>query len=176
MDIATQSEVFLREAGYATWLWRAASPAVVCFENETSVGFLHVFGSAADLLADWEEAQGLVLGSHASLLRAAGAKAWNVYSVFLAREEASGEARLVERLEEDFSLTRKIARAGIHVAEDLTHVLMPLAPIRAKPMLEDASVEDRLRARAKDLPPAALQAFLGTPSAEEVADILAILA
>lgn len=174
IDIATQSEIFLREAGYATWSWSGASPPVVCLENGTIVGFLHVFGTASELLARWEEVQGRVLGRHAALLRAAGAKAWNVYSIFLTGEQASDLTRAVERLEEDFSLTRKIARTGIQVNEDLSHALIPLAPIGAKPMLENASVDDRLRARAKDLPPSALNAFLGTSSAAEVADLLAI--
>lgn len=172
MDIPTQAEVFLREAGYQTWVWTGALPAVTCFENSTIVGFLHVFDTAEDLLANWEDHQARVLARHAAALRAAGAKAWNVYSIFLTSEQASALRREVERLEEDFSLTRKIARAGIQLNEDLDHALMPLAPIKAQPMLENASVESRLRARAKDLPPLALQAFLGAASAAEVAEML----
>lgn len=172
MDIATQAEVFLREAGYQTWVWTGALPPVTCFENPTIVGFLHVFDSAQDLLRKWEEAQAHVLARHAAPLRAAGAKAWNVYSVFLTSEHAPTLRREVERLEEDFSLTRKIARTAIQLSEDLDHALMPLAPIKAQPILEHANVEDRLRVRAKDLSPLALQAFLGTPSAAEVAEML----
>lgn len=172
IDIATQAEVFLREAGYQTWVWNGASPPVTCFENPTIVGFLHVFDSAEDLLANWEEAQARVLARHTAPLRAAGAKAWNVYSIFLTSEHAPSLRRDVERLEEDFSLTRKIARTAIQVAEDLDHALMPLAPIKAQPILKNANVEDRLRARAKDIAPLALQAFLGTASATEVADML----
>lgn len=172
MDIATQAEVFLREAGYQTWVWTGASPSVTCFENSTIVGFLHVFDTAESLLANWEQAQARVLARHAASLRAAGAKAWNVYSVFLTSEQAPNLRRNVERLEEDFSLTRKIARMGILISEDLEHALMPLAPIKAQPILKNASIEDRLRARAKDLSPLALQAFLGSSSAAEVAEML----
>lgn len=175
MDIATQSEVCLREAGYETWLWSGASPPVVCFENPAIVGFLHVYDTAVELLAQWEDAQARVLSRHTPMLRAAGTKAWNVYSVFLTSEKADDQERLVERLEEDFSLTRKIARTGIQMNEDLVHALMPLVPIKAKPMLENASVGDRLSARAKDLSPTALKAFLSTSSAEEVANLMATL-
>lgn len=172
MDIGTQAEIYLREAGYDTWTWSGASPAVVCFEDSTLVGFLYVFPTAADLLAQWEEAQMRVLSRHSAALRAGGSKAWNVYSVFLTSEKSSDSKRLVERLEEDFSLTRKIARTEIQTVEDLTHALMPLVPIKAQPQLENANVADRLRSRAKDVPVAALTAFLGSPTPEEVAEIL----
>jgi hypothetical protein len=172
IDIATQAEVFLREAGYQTWVWTGASPPVTGFENPTIVGFLYVFDTAEDLLAKWEGSQARVLARHAVPLRAAGTKAWNVYSVFLTSEHAPALRRDVERLEEDFTLTRKIARTAIQVSEDLDHALMPLAPIKAQPILKNANIEDRLRARAKDLSPPALEAFLGTASAADVADML----
>lgn len=172
MDIAAQAEVFLREARYDTWLWPGVSPPVVCFENSTIIGFLHVFDTAHELLGQWEQAQARVLARHAAALRSSGIKAWNVYSVFLTSEQDVALRRDVERLEEDFSLTRKIARTGIQLSEDLGHAMMPLAPLRAQPMLENASVEERLRGRAKDIPTRALQAFLGSPGPDEVADLL----
>lgn len=172
MDIANQSEIILREAGYDTWLWTGTNPPVLCFESATVVGFLHVFDTAADLVGLWEEAQGRVLSRHAAALRTAGMKAWNVYSVFLTRERSEVLRRDVERLEEDFSLTRKIARSGILVTEDLEHAFLPLRPIKANPLLADANVEERLRKRANDVPAKALQAFLGPIPADEVAAML----
>lgn len=173
MDIATQAEIFLREAGYDTWSWSGASPAVTCFESPSLVGFLHVFDTADSLLASWEAAQQHVLARHAAVLRAAGTKAWNVYSIFLTTEKAtSDQQRAVERLEEDFSLTRKIARSEVQTVEDLYQVLLPLAPIQSQPLLANAGVADRLRSRAKDIPEAAIVAFLGSPTPEEVAAIL----
>lgn len=172
MDIATQSEIVLREAGYETWTWTGASLPVTCFENPTVMGFLHVFDTAETLLRQWEEAQSRVLARHVAALRAAGAKAWNVYSIFLTSERAPALRRDIERLEEDFSLTRKIARTGIQIADDVEHALLPLVPIKARPLLEHADVEDRVRARAKDVSPLALQGFLGEASPEEVADML----
>lgn len=172
IDIATQAEVVLREAGYQTWVWTGASLPVVCFENSTIVGFLYVFDTAEKLLADWEAFQARVLARHAAPLRAAGAKAWNVYSVFLTSENSPSLLRDVERLEEDFALTRKIARTAVQLVQDIERALLPLAPIKAQPILRNANVGDRLRSRAKDVPPLALQAFLGTPSAADVADML----
>lgn len=173
MDIPTQAEIFLREAGYDTWSWSGASPAVTCFESPGLVGFLHVFETADALLQTWEMAQQRVLARHAPVLRAAGAKAWNVYSIFLTTEKATPEQRrAVERLEEDFSLTRKISRSEVQTADDLFQVLLPLAPIQSQPLLANAGVADRLRARAKDISETAIVAFLGSSTPEEVAAIL----
>ena len=172
MDIGTQSEVVLREAGYETWPWTGASPPVICFESATVVGFVHIFGGAQILLDTWETAQQRVLARHAPALRVAGAKAWNVYSVFLTSELAPTLQRQVEKLEENFALTRKIARTAIQTVEDVANVLMPLTPIRAQPLLESADVADRLRARAKDVPVEALNAFLGGQRPEDIAEIL----
>jgi hypothetical protein len=172
MDIGTQSEVVLREAGYETWPWTGASPPVICFESATVVGFVHVFSTAAVLLDAWESAQQRILARHSPALRAAGVKAWNVYSVFLTSELASDLQRQVERLEENFALTRKIARTGIQTAEDVANALMPLGPIKAQPLLETADITDRLRARAKDVPVEALNAFLSDLRPEDVAEIL----
>lgn len=173
MDIATQAEVFLREAGYDTWPWSGASPAVTCFESSSLVGFLHVFETAESLLQNWEAAQQRVLSRHAAALRTAGAKAWNVYSIFLTTEKASPEQqRAVERLEEDFALTRKIARSEVQTSDDLAHVLLPLSPIQSQPLLANAGVADRLRTRAKDIPESAIAAFLGSATPEDIAAIL----
>lgn len=170
MDIATQTEILLRGAGYDTWM--ATTPAVICFENAAILGFVHVFPSADDLLAHWHEAQHNALSRHGPALRAAGAKAWNVYSVFLTKDQPSTQQFAIERIEEDFTLTRKIARAGVRTQDDLERTLLPLTGIRAQPLPSDADFEDRLRARLRDVSPDVLAAFLGHASAEEVARIL----
>jgi hypothetical protein len=172
MNIGTHAEVILREAGYETWPWTGASPPVICFESATVVGFVHVFGSAKELLDTWEVAQQRLLARHAPALRAAGAKAWNVYSVFLTSELTPSLQHQVEKLEENFALTRKIARTAIQTKEDVANVLMPLSPIKAQPLLESVDIADRLRARAKDIPIEALNAFLGDLRPEDVAKIL----
>jgi hypothetical protein len=105
-------------------------------------------------------------------LRAAGAKAWNVYSVFLTAEQPSYRQRAIERIEEDFALTRKIARAAIRTTDDLESALLPLTAVKAQPSLADANFEARLRTRLKDVPQDALTAFLRETKADEVARIL----
>lgn len=173
MDIATQTEIILRGAGYDTWPWTGATPPVICFESATLIGFVHVFPSGDDLLARWQSVQTAALSRHGPALRAAGAKAWNVYSVFLAEEQAPNQARAVERVEEDFALTRKIARAGVRTQDDLERALLPLTRVRAQPVLSDTDFEDRLRARLKEVSADVLTAFLGTTNPEEIAQMIA---
>lgn len=172
MDISTQAEVLLRESGYLTWPWSGASPPVTCFENQTLVGFIHVFNSAAELLQQWKAAEHRVLARHALALKAAGAKSWNVYSVFLTPERQLDLQNDVERIEENFSLTRKLARTSIQAPEDLANVLLPLLRLKYQPLLENIDFSIRLRSRAKDIPQDVLTAFLGDAKPEEIARIL----
>ena len=172
MDIATQAEIVLRGAGYETWPWSGISPPVTCFENAALIGFIYVFDSAESLLTTWEVRQHAVLARHAAALRAAGAKAWNVYSIFLAGENAQQRNRVIERIEENFALTRKIARAAIRTPEDLERVLLPLIAVKAKPLLGDTDFEARLRSRVKEIPPEAVTALLSNITPDEVARIL----
>jgi hypothetical protein len=172
MDILTQAEIVMREANYETWPWSDGPVPAICFENETVLGFLHSFSSADVLLAGWEKAQRSALERHSIALRLAAAKAWNVYSVFLTERGDPALNRRIEWIEEDFALTRKIARANIQTNADLLHALLPLLRIRAQPTLGDAQFRDRVRARVKDVRPSAVTAFLGGASAADVAHIL----
>jgi hypothetical protein len=176
MDIATQAEIVLRGAGYDTWSWTGVSPAVTCFENAALIGFLHVFESAETLLTTWEAKQQVVLARHAASLRVAGAKAWNVYSIFLTAESVPLRHKTIERIEEDFNLTRKIARPAIRTPDDLERVLLPLIAVKAQPMLGAANFEARLRSRLKEITPEAVTAFLNETTADEVARILGAIA
>jgi outer membrane protein TolC len=117
--------------------------------------------------------QHAALSRHSAALRAAGVKAWNVYSVFLAEEQSPTQQRAVERIEENFALTRKIARAGVRTLDDVERALLPLTAVKAQPVLSDTDFQDRLRARLKDVSANTLTAFLGATTAEEVAKILA---
>jgi hypothetical protein len=173
MDIGMQAEVVLRQAGYETWPWLSGPTPAVCFENEAVAGFLHAFDTGEALLAGWRGAQDVALARHASALRIAGDKAWNIYSVLLAREASPELAREIERIEEDFSMTRKIARAGIQSAQDLTRALLPLLPLISQPTIIDADYDAQLRDRLKDVPVHAVTAFLGPVDPADVARILA---
>lgn len=172
MDIFTQAEILLRDAHYETWTWSGSGAPMTCFENVALMGFVHVFDTTEALLGGWKESQKVALSRHAASLRGAGAKAWNVYSVFLTRDKDTHRGRDIERIEEDFSLTRKIARSSITTVDDVEKALLPMLSIRAKPMLGASNFESRLRARLKDIPQDAVTAFLKDATPAEVARIL----
>lgn len=172
MDISTQAEIALRNAQFETWSWSGKNGTVTCFESAAIMGFIHVFDSADELMGSWQSSERSALARHAGSLRRAGPKAWNVYSVFLTHERAPSLARAIERIEEDFTLTRKIARTAITTAEDVERALLPLMGIRAQPLLGASNFEDRLRGRLKDVPPDAVTAFLNDTPAADVARIL----
>lgn len=172
MDIFTQAEILLRDAQYETWTWPISAGPVTCFENAALMGFVHVFDSAEALLRGWKASQQLALARHSASLRGAGTKAWNVYSVFLTGDREPSRSREIERIEEDFSLTRKIARASVSIQEDVEKALLPLLSIRSKPLLGASNFEARLRSRLRDIPPDAVTAFLNDTPAAEVARIL----
>ena len=172
MDIATQAEIVLRDAQFDTWTWTGVKPSVTCFENSSVMGFVHIFETAEELLEGWAASQQTALARHAPAIRSAGAKAWNVYSVFLTSDPTQLLDRAIQRIEEDFSLTRKIARAAIQTPDDVERALLPLISIKAKPLLGASNFETRLRSRLKDMPTDAVTAFLSDTPAIEVARIL----
>lgn len=172
MDIFTQAEILLRDTQYETWTWTGSAGSVTCFENVALMGFIHVFDTADALLGTWRSNQQLALARHAASLRGAGAKAWNVYSVFLTPDQDDRRGREIERIEEDFSLTRKIAKASITTPDDVEKALLPLLSIRSKPLLGASDFEARLRTRLKDIPADAVTAFLKETTPAEVARIL----
>ena len=173
MDIETQVEVILREAGYETWALSGGHVPAICFEDPTVIGFVHVFPTAASLLQKWHQAQEIALRRYAPALRAAGGKAWNVYSVLLTADQSPALARRIERIEEDFALTRKISRGGIQTATDLDRALLPLLPVKSQAVIAAADYIARLEAHLKDLRPKSITAFLGKVPAADVARILA---
>jgi hypothetical protein len=172
IDIEIQAEIELRQAGYETRLSTGTAARAICFENECVVGFLHSFSSARDMLDGWEKAQEIVLNQHMQALRGAGSKAWNVYSVFLTGDREPSLVRRVERIEEDFSLTRKIARCGIQTKPDLTRALYPLLPVFSQPAIHDGGYAARLQARLKDISPQVMNAFLSSMQPTDVARLL----
>ena len=172
MDIGLQTEIILRDAGFETWSWAGGDVPVICFENAVVAGFVHLFSSAQDLLARWEQAQSATLNRHSVSLRSAGTKAWNIYSIFLAADGAREIGRQIERIDEDFSLARKIARGDMRSVDDLRVALLPLLPIQAQPTLGESRYSERLRSRLKELPPAVVDAFIGPTSAPDVAHMI----
>ncbi len=175
MDLSTQIETLLRSNGYFTSLWTGNKVPIVCLENKTIFGFIHLFESTEDLLSNWKDIQKTTFEHHAEVLNKAGEKAWNVYSVFLSEEDSKTELfKQLELIEEDFTYSRKIARTGIQTQSDITEALLPLLSIQSHPSLNEVIYEDRLRTRLNDLPQEVITAFLQNKDIEpsEVAQIL----
>jgi hypothetical protein len=173
-SLLNQSEIALRRAGYDTWPWSNGLVPVICFENDTVVGFVHVFADADDLHSRWLAAQATALDRHATALRRAGDKAWNVYSIFLTASSAPASiARAIERIEEDFTMTRKIARTGVVTAADVARALLPLLPIQSKPVLDTSNYGERLGVHLVDVQRRAVAAFLSEAKPADIVQILA---
>ena len=170
MDIYRQSEVILQRAGYRTRFTTTSAGDVLDFEDDVAIGFLHVFPGPKDLLTQWQAVQKADLVRHALQLRAAPNKAWNVYCVFLTNHMGSGDmAEQIDRIEEDFVSTRKIARAGVVSLVDLERALLPLLPLQT---LADLSVTDfdaRLRPRLAFLPRSVAEAIIRGDEGAEIA-------
>jgi hypothetical protein len=173
MEIETQAEILLRGAGYTTYSPERAPTSVSKFESEALIGFLYVFNSPQELLQVWRQAQAQTLTRYQPTIRLAGDKAWNIYSVFLCQDESAELRPQIEAIEEDFSLTRKIARSGIRVPADLRWALLPLLPLSNHATIVESDYIARLQNRLKDVRPEGVKAFLGSSTAIEVARILA---
>jgi hypothetical protein len=173
MDIYTQAEIVLREAGYDTWQSEGGPPIVTCFESQSVVGFVHVFDSCNSLLKLWRESQRLVLQRYAAALRPAGVKAWNVYSIFLTGATATAsDASEVEKIEEDFTLTRKIARCNVTIADDVSAALLPLLPVKSHGGVAVIDYLTQLQKRLGEVDRRVATAFLSTQPVSEVAALL----
>ena len=173
MEIETQIEIVLREAGYTTLPWIGGRVPVVCFEDDVVAGFAHVFPSVTDMLSGWRDVQNLSLARHAASLRVGGRKAWNVCCVFLTAGQAdAGQSRAAGRIEEDFVTTRKIARADIRSPVELRRALLPLLPLQNSPSLEAIDLRERVRTRSKEMPTTVLEGFIGSATATDVAKML----
>lgn len=172
MNIATQTEIVLRDAGYKTWLRPGNHAPIVWFENPALIGFVNVLETVESLLSQWQGIQNALLMQEAVALRNAGGKAWNIYSIFLTSEQDSSQQWNMERIEEDFALTRKIACGGIRTPADVERVLRPLIAVKAKPLLEHADFEARLKSRLKEMPSDGVTAFLRVTSTKDIARLL----
>jgi hypothetical protein len=170
MEIYGQAESLLRQGGYRTRVVPGTPIDVLSFEDEAVIGFLRVFGTAAELVAGWQTAERSDLARHASQLKTAPKKAWNIYSIFLTEGPASSaNLRDIEAVEEDFSATRKIARASVTSAADLERALLPLLPLRAITTLVTLSDHQaKLRSHLSFLPPHVCEAILEGASPGEI--------
>ena len=176
MDISKEVEIILRDAGYNTWPWENRLAPVVCFESEAVLGFIFFFKSPDDLLKDWELTQKEALTNFRVALKKAGEKAWNIYSVFLTELAPTDvQKEDLNRIEENFQMTRKIVRAGVQSKNILISTLLPLLPIRNTPRIDESNFENRLISALSEIHPEGCRAFMGNAKPFDVAQILADL-
>lgn len=173
-DITSTVQIMLQEAGYETWLVSVDQVTAVCFEDDAIMGFASIFDDPALLLERWRNVESILLARHATRLREAEEKAWNVYSIFLCPASASDDvARQFRRIDEDLERTRKIAACHLVGQEEIVTALLPLLPIQYCPRLENEDLTERLKKRILAIAPAAVDVVLDeTVSPIEVVRLL----
>ena len=171
MNLSELARAALQGAGYRC---AATEDGDLVFEDDTLLGFVTVQPSARHILDSWRAKQEAFLRSHATPLRRDAGKAWNVYSVFWTTIACApeGAAALLE-VEEDFVGTRKLARAGVQIEDDVSEALYPLLPIENSVALAEGDALARARARL-DFPAgiAALLTGEGEVDLEDIANEL----
>ncbi|TPK84436.1 hypothetical protein FJ936_17205 [Mesorhizobium sp. B2-4-13] len=170
-DVLSMAQVVLENAGYQTWIVLNTQIRTVGFEDQATMGFVCSFDSAKTLIERWRDVEATILARHSIQFRAAGDKAWNVYTAFLTDAQASEEEkREVRWIEEDLERTRKLTATGVQLREDATRALLPLLPVLAKPLLPTEDARERLLRRADAIAPQVRDALLDDAvSAGEVA-------
>ncbi len=174
MDIELTAEALLRDSGYSTHIWIGKTRNTLVFEDACVVGFLHIFDTATSLLEEWLPRERDILSVHALAFRAAGAKAWNVYTVLVTEELASEDVeRSVSRIEENLKFTRKLARTGVRTTANLRNVLLPLLPVWSRPRVEAAHYAARLQTSLElKLKPNVVEAFLNDMKGDDLVRII----
>lgn len=156
MNLKSQLQIVLQEAGYQTWLTAVNKLGTIGFEDDSVMGFACIFETAEALLHKWRDVETAWLNANVLSLQKAGDKTWNVYSIFLCDERTTEvQKREINWIEEDLARTRKIAASGIADRESLIIALLPLLPLQFQPILdsEDFDLTQRLRKRIRDIAP-----------------------
>ena len=170
-DLLSNMQIVLGEAGFTTQLISIDRSSGVCFENDSVMGFGSILEKPEEILMKWKDIETSLLTRYAPNFRAAGEKAWNVYTIFLCSLAPLSEvARQIRWIEEDLQRTRKIAVCGIASREDMIRALMPILPIQQQPILELEDATERLQRRIKTIAPKAANLVLdeSVPVAEAV--------
>jgi hypothetical protein len=95
------------------------------FEDSSLLGIVHTFEDVQTILTDWRAVQETFLKNNAPRFVLDTLKAWNLYTILLTPGLASDSSAL-SHVEEDFTATRKVARAGV---VSLKHVVVALSPV-----------------------------------------------
>lgn len=162
VDLITEVRRVLEKTNYSVLRTRNADDTVY-FEDGNLMGFVWAAPTVHDICKEWEARQDSFLKSNSQILRKSDLKAWNLYAVFLAMDEPSGEDRpTLVAIEEDFRAARKIARGGISTSKDVLNALLPLLPIQAMVSVSREDTLVRLKERVTSVPPSAVEIVLGT--------------
>ena len=174
IDVLSTLQVLLREGGFSTRLTSIDRSPIVCFEDDTLLGFGCVFEDPVGLLERWKTMEMALLKRFAPSVRTAGEKAWNVYLLFLCGPPADpSQYRQVRWIEEDLDRTRKLAACGLASREDLLRAILPILPLQHQPILRAEDVTERLKTRIRTISPTAPHVVLDqSVSFEEVVRIL----
>lgn len=173
MDISKETEIILRDNGYNTWQWTDSSQSVICFENESILGFIHIVSGCMEIIDKWRAIQDVTLARFKPELKKAGEKAWNVYSIFLTEGRADTQTKnMLNSIEENFQLTRKIVRAGINSQQQLIGALLPLLSIRNKPIFDESNFDEKLFTNLSKLHVEGAKAFTKNIKPRDIAQIL----
>jgi len=161
IDLLSVIQSSLQNADYRTRLVSSERSPVVCFEDDSLLGFGCIFADPQELLAKWREMETALLARYAAGFRRAGDKAWNVYMVFACGTKGDAmETRQIRWIEEDLERTRKIAAIDLATREDVIRALLPLLPLQYRPMLRPEDAAERLKSRIQNIAPAITQVLL----------------
>ena len=172
MPLLPDVELILKKADYRT-MRNSNVPSLLAFENDSLFGLVVEYETTRSLLEGWKKAELQFLTSHASSLRRADKKAWNGYSIHITSDAGSKtDIHSLCAIEEDFTSTRKIARAGLSSRRDLTHALAPLLPFQNTIASERRASKPDLKGRLHEWPPAAVDALEGDATSDDILTLL----
>lgn len=172
MPLMQHIERCLRDAQYEVQ-FPTDDSSLIYFEDHSLFGFAVVYPTVEVLLQSWKGKQDDFLRAHAPFLRAAARKAWNCYTVHLTDATASEvEQQALFDIEEDFTSTRKVARAEVATAFDVCRALYPLLPIQNLLKMQESNTDTDIFHRLHDWPAGALKALMGNGTAEDIVELL----
>ena len=169
-DLISEAQLVLRNAGFETWEIKAEGVRAAAFESAALLGFVYLFESTSSLLENWRATEQATLKSFAARFKLAGDKAWNVYSIFIASDSAAGLS--LSEIEEDLSLTRKIARNGLQSTAEITKALISILPIQSMPTLTESDFSERVSAHLAGVGEFVFEALQSDSSPGDVAGML----
>jgi hypothetical protein len=171
MSLLDDARKTLESAGYSTL--SSPSTDLFYFEDSSLLGIVWHAPSVPALLDGWRSRQDSFLNERDRSLRRANEKSWNVYCVALTEDEPTPENLLrLAQIEDDFSGTRKIARAGVRAPSQLTRALLPLLPIQNRLSLSGTDSIERLQARLSSIDEQLARTLLMPAKAETVAQLI----